>query len=155
MLNARLNKGLEGIPGINSEVIKDTGATDMLDIIGKQYRATALEAYNDALHVVFQVGLCMACLAIPGALAMEWRTVKKKMPPRNPDGAHVAEKGNAQGNAGEQEAPTIRAEEAVAKEMAVNAAGDEKYQGREATVAESTVSSDATNTATQSEGKPA
>ncbi|KAF2464737.1 putative MFS multidrug transporter [Lindgomyces ingoldianus] len=153
VLDNRLTKSLAGIPGINSEVIKDTGATDMINIIGNQYRTSALEAYNKALRAVFQVGLCMACLAIPSALTMEWRTVKKKMPPKIPDGAQLAEKGNEQGNAGEQEVPTTKAEEAVGKETIIKATDNEKYQDRDANGAESIVSSDATHTATPNEEK--
>ena len=131
VLNTRLNKGLAGIPGINHELLKDTGATDVLGTIAEQYRPSALQAYNHALRVVFQVGLCMACLAVPGALAMEWRTVKKKAPPKNADGAQVAEKGNAPGNPGSQEASAVKTDEAASKETTVNSTDDEKNPGRD------------------------
>lgn len=96
MFSNQLATRLAGIPGIDYDPAQEqnTGATDILDGIDDQYRTAALEAYNGSLRVVFQVALCMACLAVPGALAMEWLTVKKKgnAPPTK---AHDEEKKSA------------------------------------------------------------
>ncbi|KAF1952288.1 MFS general substrate transporter [Byssothecium circinans] len=156
VFNSRLLRNLAGLPGITSQTIKDTGATDLINIVGQQYRTAALNGYNDALRVVFQVGLIMACIAFPGALAMEFRTVKKKGgPPKSADGAQVAEKGNAPGPAGGQAAPALGAQDAAAKEISASAPDVEKHQSRDTTLAESTKSSDAVNSATPNEGKQA
>jgi hypothetical protein len=77
VLDNQLINRLRDIPGIYPELTKSTGVTDSLNNIDVKYRTLALEAYNDALRVVFQVALCMACIALPGALAMEWRSVKE------------------------------------------------------------------------------
>jgi hypothetical protein len=37
LLDNKLAERLTDIPGINSGVVKNTGATDMLDLIGNQY----------------------------------------------------------------------------------------------------------------------
>jgi len=84
----------------------------------------------------------MACLAIPGALRMEWRTVKEKSPPKSAGGEKAAEEGKGQGK------------EVKAEATAVNDAG-EKQEGKDTAVAVSTGSSDAANIATPSEGKHA
>ncbi|PKX89365.1 MDR family MFS transporter [Aspergillus novofumigatus IBT 16806] len=66
---------------ISSQVVQNTGATQLLDHVPVEDSAASLGAYNDSLRVVFQVGLIMACLATLGAVTMEWRTVKKKQLP--------------------------------------------------------------------------
>lgn len=96
MLIDQLASRLAGFPGISSGLITSTGATQILDNIGGEYRAPALVQYNDSLRKVFQVALCMACLAIPGAFCMEWRTVKRKAPPKSAGGEKAVEEGKGQ-----------------------------------------------------------
>lgn len=103
-LDNQLTERLAGIPGINSLLIKTTGATELLKLIPAEYQSTALEAYNDSLRVCFQLGLIMACLSILGAFAMEWRSVKKNLPPKHTDGGRVAEEGMGRGNLSEKTA---------------------------------------------------
>lgn len=83
---------------ISPQMVQNSGATQLLDHVPVEDRAASLGAYNDSLRVCFQVGLVMACLAIVGGVAMEWRTVQKKQPPLKPetdDGQ--AEEGKEQG----------------------------------------------------------
>ena len=93
ILDTQLAKRLAGIPGVTSRLIQSAGATGLLKLIPAEYHTAALEAYNDSLRVCFQVGLVMACLSILGALGMEWRSVKKNLPPKNPEGERGAEEG--------------------------------------------------------------
>jgi hypothetical protein len=93
ILDTQLAKRLAGIPGVTSRLIQSAGATGLLKLIPAEYHTAALEAYNDSLRVCFQVGLIMACLSILGALGMEWRSVKKNLPPKNPEGERGAEEG--------------------------------------------------------------
>jgi len=93
ILDTQLAKRLAGIPGVTSRLIQSAGATGLLKLIPAEYHTAALEAYNDSLRVCFQVGLIMACLSILGALGMEWRSVKKNLPPKNPEGERAAEEG--------------------------------------------------------------
>ncbi|KAI1078873.1 putative MFS multidrug transporter [Whalleya microplaca] len=102
VLSDQLANRLAEIPGISPELIQNAGTTDFLARISIQYRAAALEGYNDSLRVVFVVALCMACLAAPGAIAMEWRTVKKRISPKRPAREQAAERG-----LGQSEAPMV------------------------------------------------
>lgn len=94
VLDTQLAHRLAGIQGITPRLIQSTGATQLLDLVPVEDHAAALQAYNDSLRVCFQVGLILACLSILGALAMEWRSVKKNLPPKKPDAERAAEEGN-------------------------------------------------------------
>ena len=113
LLDNQLANRLAGIPGITPRLIPVTGATDLLKLIPSQYHLVALKAYNASLRVDFRVGLIMACLAILGALGMEWRSVKKNLPPKNAEGGAAAEEGRSkgQGELNEKEAPKAEAEQ--------------------------------------------
>ncbi|KAI1453994.1 putative MFS multidrug transporter [Annulohypoxylon moriforme] len=93
VLSTQLTNHLSDIPGIDPELIQSAGVTGFLNSISTQNRAAVLEGYNDSLRMVFVVALCMACLAILGAVTMEWRTVKRKIPPKSSTDGHAAEKG--------------------------------------------------------------
>ena len=148
VLDNQLANRLAGIPGISPRLIQSTGATELLNLIPADHHAVALEAYNDSLRVCFRAGLIMACLSILGALCMEWRSVKKNLPPKNPDGKRAAEEGKGQGNLSEKEALEAEAEAEV---EAVAAADGEKDKDRDAAAAVFTASTEATRTASQTE----
>lgn len=96
VLQNQLTSRLRGISGIDVEHIQSTGATNILNSIDVKYRYPVLEAYNDALRVVFQMALCMASIAVPGALVMEWRSVKKNRELKH-GGGSVIENGRGNG----------------------------------------------------------
>ncbi|KAG7290107.1 hypothetical protein NEMBOFW57_000102 [Staphylotrichum longicolle] len=73
----QLVQRLSGFPGFNVGLVTSGGATELLDALPADVRGAALEAYNEALRVVFQVGLIVTCLAILGTSTLEWRSVKK------------------------------------------------------------------------------
>ncbi|KAH6892599.1 MFS multidrug transporter [Thelonectria olida] len=101
VLSNQLANRLAGIPGINSRVIQNTGATELLGLVPPEYRAGALKSYNDSLRVCFRIGLIMACISILGALTMEWRSVKKNLPPKKPNNGRVDEEGKPVGGLSE------------------------------------------------------
>ncbi|KUJ11674.1 putative MFS multidrug transporter [Mollisia scopiformis] len=136
VLDNQLTKRLAGIPGIDSRVIQSTGATDLLKLVPAQYYTTALDAYDTSLRVVYRVGLCMACLAILGAASMEFRTVKKKTPPKDLEGEGAAKEANGQHDLKQQEA-TDAMEGTSEKATAGALNNEEKIDGREATTADS------------------
>ncbi|KAF5132732.1 Efflux pump aflT [Metarhizium anisopliae] len=149
VLNNQLTDRLRDIPGINYDHIsKSTGVTNTLDNIDTKYRASALEEYNDALRVVFQVALYMTCFALPAALALEWRSIKKNGPTKKPDANH-AEKGLR--NSSEKKAPAPRVEESIQQAAGRSAADESKFTDGDAAVA--TSRSEATHVANQSQGK--
>ena len=145
VLDNHLASRLAGIPGTSPQLIQSTGATKLLNDIPTQYHTTALKGYNDSLRVCFRVGLIMACLSILGALAMEWRSVKKNLP-KKPDGEKAAEEGKSQGDLSEKDVPGVETEA-----KAVAAVDDERDKGRDAAATMSTVSNEALRTASQSE----
>lgn len=94
--NQLANRLVGAVPGVDAALIRGTGVTELLQHIPPEYRAVALDAYNDSLRVVFQVGLIMACLSVPASLAMEWRSVKSKAQPgAKPDEVRDPEKAQA------------------------------------------------------------
>lgn len=111
LLDNQLANRLAGIPGITPRLIPITGATDLLKIVPAQYHFVALKAYNASLRVDFQVALIMACLAILGAVGMEWRSVKKNLPPKKAESGAAAEEGRSKGqeDLSEKEVPTAEA----------------------------------------------
>ncbi|KAK5192938.1 hypothetical protein LTR92_007232 [Exophiala xenobiotica] len=102
VLDNQLANRLAGIPGVTPQLIQSTGATDLLNLIPAKYHAEVLKAYNASLRVCFQVALIMACLSILGAVSMEWRTVRKNLPPKKPDSDREAEEGNVKQERGEK-----------------------------------------------------
>lgn len=66
------------IPGLDPAIIVKTGATELRNLVAKQYLPVLLEAYNSAVVKSFQVGLIMSCMATLGMLGMQWRSVKGK-----------------------------------------------------------------------------
>lgn len=130
VLSNQLANRLAGIPGINPQQIQSTGATQLLALIPAEYHAQALRAYNDSLRVCFQVGLIMACLSIIGALGMEWRSVKKNIPPKKPDSGRTAEEGNSQG--GEEAATVVtKTSQNDVAHTSTSASGEKRLEGTE------------------------
>ncbi|KAF2740597.1 MFS general substrate transporter [Polyplosphaeria fusca] len=78
VIDGKLAAKLGEIPGISitPQQIESAGATNLFKMIPDAFHTAALHAYNDSLRAAFQVGLIMACIAIFGGIAMEWRTVK-------------------------------------------------------------------------------
>jgi len=74
---AKFTHGLDSIPGINSNAIVHIGATGLKNAVSPQLQQKVLEAYNISLtQGPFLAALIVACLALPAALGMEWRSVK-------------------------------------------------------------------------------
>lgn len=73
----KFSSGLQRIGGLHPKHILDGGATDLGSKIPAALRLPVLTAYNDALTKgTFLAALVVACLAIPAAFGMEWRSVK-------------------------------------------------------------------------------
>ena len=104
----QLANRLSGIPGIHPHVIQNTGATELLELVPAQYHVAALRAYNDSLRVCFRLALIMACLSILGAAVMEWRTVKKNIPPKKQNDQKSVEEGKGQDCMSKEQEPTAK-----------------------------------------------
>ncbi|RKK97319.1 hypothetical protein BFJ68_g14019 [Fusarium oxysporum] len=79
VLDGELAKRLSAFARVTPKQIESAGLTGLLKTIPEKFHKETLTAYNDSLHVCFRVALIMACLAILGALAMEWASVKKEV----------------------------------------------------------------------------
>jgi MFS family permease len=136
VLDNQLAHRLAGIPGISSRLIQNTGAIELLNLIPARYHAAALEGYNNSLRVCFQVGLIMACLSVPGALAMEWRSVKKNHLPKEPDGERPAEASKAEGGLSNRVSPDAVADPKSGGNKNAAALTDTRHESEDRIVAE-------------------
>lgn len=73
----KLYQGLEGVPGVNPDVVTHVGATDLRNVVPPQLLNSVLVVYNAALRNVFYVCVALHAATIFGALAMEWKSLKK------------------------------------------------------------------------------
>ncbi|EXJ94265.1 hypothetical protein A1O1_02658 [Capronia coronata CBS 617.96] len=76
VLDNQLIKRLRHIGGISAQDVVSTGATELRNVFSKEQLPSVIEAYNRAIVIVFYCALAFACIAIFGALAMEWKSVK-------------------------------------------------------------------------------
>jgi MFS family permease len=75
----KFSAGLEQIGGLDPQQILDAGATNLTAGVTPAIKSMILAAYNDSLtHGTFFAALIIACLAIPAAVGMEWRSIKAK-----------------------------------------------------------------------------
>ncbi|KAF2833450.1 major facilitator superfamily transporter [Ophiobolus disseminans] len=78
----KFSSGLQRIEGIDPKHILEGGATDLASKVPAALLLNVLEAYNNSLTKgTFFAALIVACLAVPAALGMEWRSVKDKQGP--------------------------------------------------------------------------
>ena len=77
LFDNKLADGLKSIPGVNSDVVTNVGATDLRSVVPEQYLQLVLVVYNTALRNAFYVCTALATATIFGSLAMEWKSLKK------------------------------------------------------------------------------
>jgi hypothetical protein len=79
---AKFVSQLEMLPAgvINPKALMSAGATEIRSLVPPEHLQEVIAAYNYALvHGPFIAGVIMACLAVFGALGMEWRSVKERL----------------------------------------------------------------------------
>jgi EmrB/QacA subfamily drug resistance transporter len=75
----KFSAGLERIGGLDGKHLLEGGATKLSNKVPAALRLSVLAAYNNSLTKgTFFAALIVACLAVPAALGMEWRSVKQK-----------------------------------------------------------------------------
>jgi EmrB/QacA subfamily drug resistance transporter len=80
----KFSGSLQRIGGLDPKHVLHGGATDLTHAVPAALRSRVLEAYNNSLTKgTFFAALIVACLAVPAALGMEWRSVKHKQGPSN------------------------------------------------------------------------
>lgn len=73
----KFSEGLQRIKGVDPGHVLSSGATDLTKSVPPELREDVLKAYNTSLTKgTFLAVLFVACLAVPAALGMEWRSVK-------------------------------------------------------------------------------
>jgi MFS family permease len=72
-----LAKGLAGIEGVNANLVLNTGATEIRNVVPTNVLGSVLSAYDNSLTRVFLVAAIMAAIGVLPALGMEWKSVKK------------------------------------------------------------------------------
>jgi MFS family permease len=74
----KFTAGLEQISGLDPHRVLGSGATDLAKGVTPAVREQVIEAYNVSLtQGTFFAAMIIACLAVPAALGMEWRSVKE------------------------------------------------------------------------------
>lgn len=79
----KLIKLLLGVGGLGTNLIVNTGATDLSKIVPASELGAVLGAYNHALTRTFLVGTICSALAILGAIFVEWTSIKKPEEPKS------------------------------------------------------------------------
>ena len=78
VFSQHLVNNLDGIGGLDVASIVANGATGLRATVPAAKLSLVIDAYNAALRKVFVVSVTLSCLAIIGALAVEWKPIKKK-----------------------------------------------------------------------------
>lgn len=73
----KLAQGLKTVPGIDADLVGHVGATDLRDVVPRQFLQAVLVVYNLALRRAFYVGMAVSAATVIGSLAMEWVNLKK------------------------------------------------------------------------------
>ena len=65
------------VPGLNPDILLDSGALGLMNTVPAKFRDQVLVAYNGALVDVFYIALGLACLVAVSTLGIKWQSVKK------------------------------------------------------------------------------
>ncbi|CAG9948903.1 unnamed protein product [Clonostachys rosea f. rosea IK726] len=79
VLNNELLKRLAPLPGFRPSFISQGGATALRTEFPAELLPAVLDAYNESLRKVFQIGMILTVLTIIGSATMEWKSVKKNV----------------------------------------------------------------------------
>jgi EmrB/QacA subfamily drug resistance transporter len=81
----KFGDGLRSIPGINVGSVTAAGATSLREHVPAQLLDRVIAAYSNSLtQGPFFACMIVACLTLPAALGMQWKSVKQQMPPGPP-----------------------------------------------------------------------
>jgi hypothetical protein len=81
----KFTTALEHIGGLDPEKVVSSGATDLKHAVPLALLQRVFAAYNTSLTKgPFLAAVFVACLAVPAALGMEWRSVKVNASPEGP-----------------------------------------------------------------------
>lgn len=78
---SELVNSLSGVQGLDPQVIVNTGATDLRKMVPADQMSTVVDAYSHSLTRVFLMSAILSAVMIFGALAVEWKSIKKAKGP--------------------------------------------------------------------------
>ncbi|KAJ7229759.1 major facilitator superfamily domain-containing protein [Mycena haematopus] len=79
VFTSRLVSGLVAtVPGVSPALVLSDGANSLKDVIAPELLSDVLIVYNQALMMAFYVSMALGVIALAGACAVEWRSVKEK-----------------------------------------------------------------------------
>lgn len=90
VFSQHLQKNLAAIPGVDVAAVIAAGATGLKTAVPASLLPQAIEAYNQSLGQVFVISVVLSCLAIIGAVLVEWKPIKKREKSKPADGAAPA-----------------------------------------------------------------
>ena len=77
ILSSLLIQKLADLPGLDPQVIVQTGATELHHVVPEQFLPAVTEAYNYACTRIFFAGVALALAQLLCACCVEWRSIKK------------------------------------------------------------------------------
>jgi hypothetical protein len=92
VFNNRLHVLLVQIPNLHIEAVLAAGASGIRDAVHDPATlAQVLNAYDESLRMVFHISVVLSCLAVVGAVGVEWKKgPETKGPPPGPPGGNPA-----------------------------------------------------------------
>ncbi|KAJ6498271.1 major facilitator superfamily transporter [Mycena vulgaris] len=79
VFTASLVSGLVAtVPGVSPKLVLSNGANSLKGVIAPEFRSSVVLVYNQALMMPFYVAMALGAIALAGACAVEWRSVKGK-----------------------------------------------------------------------------
>lgn len=76
-LNRLAHNLADGVPGLNPNIVLNSGALGLINSVPTIFRDRVLVAYNKALVDVFYIALGLACVVVVSTLFIEWKSVKE------------------------------------------------------------------------------
>jgi hypothetical protein len=80
LFSTQLLKDLSGVGGLDTDMILNTGATDLKKVVPASELGAVMDAYSYACTRVFILGAALSACMMIGALGVEWKSIKKEQP---------------------------------------------------------------------------
>ena len=74
----QLIQNLGHVDNIDASVVRNAGATELKNVIAKQFLPEVLQAYNLSLMQTFYVSVATGAFSITGAAFVQWKSMKGK-----------------------------------------------------------------------------
>jgi hypothetical protein len=87
LFSTQLVKSLSGVIGLDTNMILNTGATELKKVVPANELGTVVNAFSYACTRVFILGAALSACMMIGALGVEWKSIKQAKP-------QAAEKGD-------------------------------------------------------------